>query len=249
MARMSGKIAIVTGAASGIGLATAKLLVREGARVALVDRDADALATLAASIDGLALPGDVTDAAAVGTAAAAVIARWGRIDALVTAAGISFGKPIVEAEEAEWDRTFAVNVKGTFLWAKAVLPPMIAQRAGAIVTIASQLAIAGGRGNCAYVASKGAVISLTRSVALDYARDGVRCNCVLPGATETPMLERAMARRADPAAARAASRERHAMGRLGRVEEIAAAILHLAGDESAFTTGVALPVDGGWLVA
>lgn len=249
MARMTGKVAIVTGAASGIGLATATLLAREGARVALVDREAPALAPLAATIDGLALPGDVTDEAAIRAAAAAAVAKWGRIDTLVTAAGISFGKPILDADEAEWDRTFAVNVKGTFLWAKAVLPQMIAQRAGAIVTIASQLALAGGRGNCAYVASKGAVISLTRSIALDYARDGVRANCVLPGATETPMLDRAMSRRPDPAAARAASRERHAMGRLGRVEEIAAAILHLCSDESAFTTGVALPVDGGWLVA
>lgn len=249
MARMAGKIVIVTGAASGIGLATARLFAREGASLALVDREAPPLAALAGELGGLALPGDVTDAAAIGTAAQAVLARWGRIDALVTAAGTSFGKPILECDESEWERTFAVNVKGTFLWMKAVLPAMIAQKAGAIVTIASQLALAGGRGNCAYVASKGAVISLTRSVAIDYARAGVRANCVLPGATETPMLARAMERRPDPEAARAASRERHAMGRFGRVEEIAAAILHLSSDEAAFTTGVALPVDGGWLAA
>jgi NAD(P)-dependent dehydrogenase (short-subunit alcohol dehydrogenase family) len=126
---------------------------------------------------------------------------------------------------------------------------MTAQHSGAIVTIASQLARAGGRANASYITSKGAVVALTRAVALDYVDQGIRCNTVLPGATDTPLLQRSFARQPDPDAARERSRTRHAMGRFGKPEEIAAAILYLASDESSFVTGVELPVDGGWLAA
>jgi NAD(P)-dependent dehydrogenase (short-subunit alcohol dehydrogenase family) len=126
---------------------------------------------------------------------------------------------------------------------------MTAQGHGAIVTIASQLARAGGRSNAAYVASKGAVLALTRAVALDYADKGIRCNTVLPGATETPMLNRSFSRAPDPDAARDQSRTRHAMGRFGKPEEIATAIVYLASGDASFVTGTELPVDGGWLAA
>lgn len=252
--RLSGKTAIITGGASGIGRATAMLFVAQGARVALVDRDAAMLREAEAEIaraDGAvaAHEAEVTDEAAAARITGALTGQWGRLDVLVTAAAISDGRKLADVAPADWERIFAVNVTGSYLWIRAAIPQMQAQGGGSIITIASQLAIAGGRGNAAYVAAKNAVIGITRSVALDYADSGIRCNSVLPGATETPMLARSFARRPDPAAAREASRKRHAMQRLGRAPEIAQAILHFASDESAFTTGACLPVDGGWLVA
>ncbi len=235
--RMKGKTAIVTGAASGIGCATAALLLAEGAAVLAVDVQPGApegCQTLLA---------DVTDAAA----AEGAVASLGRVDVLVTAAGISRGKPAGETAMADWEAVMAVNVTGTFVWIRACLRPMLAAGQGSIVTVASQLARAGGRNNAAYVTSKGAVVALTKAVALDYATAGIRCNAVLPGAIDTPLLARSMARASDPAAARAASLARHPMARWGRAEEVAQSVLHLASDASGFVTGIELPVDGGWL--
>jgi 2-keto-3-deoxy-L-fuconate dehydrogenase len=251
--QLQGKIVIVTGAGSGIGRATAQLFAKEGARLGLFDQDAAALDKLtqeigAAGGEAIIGVGDVADAATVETAVAQVAARWGRIDGIVTAAGVSVGKALLETTEEEWDRVFAVNVRGTFLVLKAVLPHMLSAGRGSIVTIASQLARAGGRGSCSYIASKGAVISLTRSVALDYADRGIRANAILPGAVETPMLARSFARHADPQAAREAAWRRHPLGRFGKVDEIAQAALYLISDASSFTTGIEMPVDGGWLV-
>jgi 2-keto-3-deoxy-L-fuconate dehydrogenase len=236
--RLAGKTAIVTGAASGIGQAVAALFLAEGASVLGVDRTAEGIPS------GCEIcVADVTDEAAANGA----VARLGRVDALVTAAGISRGKPAAETTLDDFQAVLAVNVTGTFLWVRACLGPMVAQGSGSIVTIASQLARAGGRSNAAYVTSKGAVLALTRSVAVDYATDGIRCNAVLPGAIDTPMLARSMARHADPEAARARSRARHPMQRFGRAEEVAQSVLHLASDASGFVTGIELPVDGGWL--
>lgn len=248
--RLRERVAIVTGAGSGIGRATAGLFAAEGAHVVAVDRDADALAALATAHPGVATQvGEATDEVFARGCVDAAMARHGRLDAMVTAAGISRGQPALTTSLEAWDEVFAVNVKGSFLWAREALRVMVPAARGAIVTIASQLAFAGGRGNAAYVASKGAVVSLTRSIALDYATSGVRCNCVLPGATDTPMLARAFARAADPEAARTRSRTRHAMERFGRPEETARAILFLVSDDSTFTTGAMLPVEGGWMVA
>lgn len=251
--RLENKVVVVTGGASGIGRGIASLFATEGARVALVDRDAALLASAAAEIRSsagkcLECEGDVADSAAVEAAATRIVAEWHRIDGIVTAAGISIGKTIVETSEEGWDQVFAVNVKGTFLWLRAVVPLLIAAGGGSIVTIASQLALAGGRNSAAYVASKGAVISLTRSVALDYAGQGIRANVILPGAIATPMLERSFARHVDPETARQASRLRHPLGRFGTVNEVAQAALFLMSNASTFTTGVQLPVDGGWVV-
>lgn len=227
--RLAGKTAIVTGGASGIGAAIVTRFVQEGASVLAVDiQDHPRVRTLLCDVSA-SVP-DIPQA-----------------DILVCAAGISVGKTLLETTDEDWERVFAVNARGTFLWFRAVLPGMLARGGGSLIALASQLALAGPRGNCAYAASKGAVISLVKSVALDYAGQGIRANALLPGATETPLLARAFARRPDPAAAREALRQRHPAGRFGRPEEIAAAALFLASDESSFVTGTALPVDGGFL--
>ena len=243
--RLKDRTAIITGAASGIGAATARLFAAEGAHVTLVDRDAAGVTALAAELGERGSPfiADVTDE----ERARACVEQRAAVDILVTAAGISLGKPVLDTSVGDWNTVQAVNVTGTFIWIRECLRAMTQQGRGSIVTIASQLARAGGRGNAAYVASKGAVAALTRSVALDYVDQGVRCNAILPGATETPMLRRSFGRQPDPDAARARSLARHPMGRFGDVRDIAWAALYLASDESAFVTGIELPVDGGWL--
>lgn len=248
--RLAGKVALVTGAGAGIGRAIALAFLREGARVVALDLDADALARLATEAAGQPLgvvAGDAADPSTAERTVRDLLARHTRLDAVVPCAAISIGKQLAETSVADWERVFAVNVTGTFLWFKAALPAMIGQGGGSLVAIASQLALAGGRNSAAYVASKGAVISMIRSIAVDYAERGIRANAILPGATETALLERAFARAPDPAAARERSRARHPMGRFAQPEEIAAAAVYLASDEAAFVTGVALPVDGGWL--
>ena len=252
--RLQQQVAVITGGGSGIGQATALLFAREGARVAVVDRDLDTAEATAAMIaaaagEALAFGADVGEVGSAEANAADVLARWGRIDALVCAAGFSCGGTVLTTAPEDWDAVFRTNVGGTWLWARAVIPTMQRQASGSIVTFASQLALAGGRGNSAYIAAKGAIMSLTRTMALDYAADGIRVNAIAPGAIDTPMLARGFARQADPAAARDASQKRHAMGRFGRAEDIAASALHLASDASAFTTGTTMVVDGGWLAA
>ena len=244
--RLANKTALVTGAASGIGAEVARIFEREGAQVALVDRDGAGLRAVAAGMTAARVfEGDVSDAAF----AEATVAALPRLDVLLTAAGMSVGKKLADTTEEEWDRVFAVNAKGTFLWVRAALPRMIADGGGSIITIASQIALSGGRGSASYAASKGAVISLTRSVALDYAHDKVRANAIAPGAIDTPFLHRSFARQPDPGAARQRSLDRHPMGRFGTVGEVAKAALFLASEESSFTTGSVLMVEGGWNAA
>ena len=156
---------------------------------------------------------------------------------------------MLTTDPTDWDAVFRTNVGGTWLWSRAAVPEMQRQGNGSIITLASQLAIAGGKGNSAYIAAKGAIISLTRTMALDFATDGIRVNAIAPGAIDTPMLRRSFARDADPEPVREASRNRHAMKRFGKAEEVAEAALHLASDVSSFTTGTVMVVDGGWLVA
>jgi NAD(P)-dependent dehydrogenase (short-subunit alcohol dehydrogenase family) len=247
--RLAGKVAVITGAGSGIGRASALLFAKEGAQLCLVDQNGPALEAVAAEIgtQPLVCVGDVAEAGRADADAAATLARYGRIDALLTAAGFSRGGTALTTSAEDWDAVVRVHLTGTWLWARAVLPAMRAAGRGSIVTVSSQLARAGGRNNTAYIAAKGAILSLTKTMALDYAPDGVRVNTILPGAIDTPMLNRSFARSATPEATREASRQRHPMGRFGRAEEIAEATLYLASDAATFSTGTELVVDGGWL--
>jgi NAD(P)-dependent dehydrogenase (short-subunit alcohol dehydrogenase family) len=252
--KLDRRIAIVTGGGSGIGRATALLFASEGAAIAVVDRDEAGATTTVAEIElaggnAFALACDVGEPAEVEAVAARILERTGGIDILVTAAGFSCGGTVETTSPEDWDAVFRTNVGGTWLWARAAVPAMRARGGGAIVTFASQLALAGGRGNSAYIAAKGAILSLTRTMALDFAADGIRVNAIAPGAIDTPMLARGFGRQADPDTAREASRRRHALGRFGEAREIAEAALYLASDAASFTTGTTLPVDGGWLAA
>ncbi len=245
------RVAVITGGASGIGAAIGHRFRAEGAKIALVDRDAEGLDEVLRALDGsgdvkTAAVIDVSDAAAARDGIAQVMARWGRIDVLVTAAGISIGGTVASTDEASWDRVFAINVKGTYLWAREAIPHMTASGRGSIITVGSQLAISSGGSNAAYIASKGAIVSLTRTMAVDHAKQGIRVNALMPGSIDTPMARRSLQRYADPQETAALWAKRHALGRLGKAEEVANAALFLASDDSSFTTGSLLFVDGGW---
>jgi 2-keto-3-deoxy-L-fuconate dehydrogenase len=251
--KLQGRTAIITGGGSGIGQASAMLFAQEGAFVALVDRDEAALKdTLAALPNPNAASihvGDVGDGDFATSTVDGILERRGQIDVLMTSAGFSVGGTVLTTAPEDWDAVFRTNVGGTWLWARAVIPTMQKQGKGSIITLTSQLAIAGGKGNTAYIAAKGAIVSLTRTMAVDFATDGIRVNAIAPGAIDTPLLRRSFARHADPEPGRGPARNRHAMKRFGLAEEVAQTALHLASDASSFTTGTILPVDGGWLAA
>ena len=244
--KLKDKVAIITGGASGIGAATARLFAAEGAKVALVDQSEEGLSTVAAGLDAITIQADVSSDAQARAGVARVIEKWGRIDVLMTAAGMSTGGTVDAIDEAAWDRTFDVNVKGTFLWIHHAIQHMIAARSGAIITIGSQLAQSSPGKNAAYVASKGAIASFTKTMAVDHARQGIRVNALMPGVIDTPMPARSLKRYVDPDKMRAYWNERHPMGRIGQPEEVAKAALFLACDDSSFVTGHLMFVDGGW---
>ncbi len=248
--RLAGKVAVITGGASGIGLASARLFAREGADLAIVDRDLAKLPDADRDRAGrghLLLEGDVGDEAVVEQHAGAVAERFGGFDILLACAGWSSRKGVPDTTLSEWEGVLNTNLTGSFLWSRAAIRSMRGRGGGSIILIASQLAFAGGRRNAAYLASKGAVASLARSMAVDHAPEAIRVNTIVPGAIRTPLLESGFARAEDPAAARAWSVSRHPLGRLGEAGEVAQAALFLASDESSFTTGSCLLVDGGWL--
>ena len=247
--RLAGKVAVITGGASGIGLASAQLFAHEGAALVIVDRDIAKLpdAAFEAAAAPLCLEGDVGDEATVDRHAAAVDDRFGGFDVLLACAGWSTRKGVPDTTLAEWEGVLNTNLTGSFLWSRAAIRSMRGRGGGSIILIGSQLAFAGGRANAPYLASKGAVAALARSMAVDHASEGIRVNTIVPGAIETPLLEAAWRRSEDAAAARAWALTRHPLGRFGQPEEVARAALYLAGDESSFTTGSCLMVDGGWL--
>ena len=248
--RLAGKVAVVTGGASGIGLAAARLFASEGAEIAIVDRDVAKLPEADRNGAGrapLLLEGDVGDEAVVEHHAGAVTEHFGGFDILLACAGWSNRRTVPDTALAEWEGVLNTNLTGSFLWSRAAIAAMRDRGGGSIILIASQLAFAGGRENAAYIASKGAVVSLVRTMAVDHAREGIRVNAIAPGATRTPLFESGLREAPDPAAAEARSISRHPMGRFGKPEEVARAALFLASDDSSFTTGSCVMVDGGWL--
>jgi NAD(P)-dependent dehydrogenase (short-subunit alcohol dehydrogenase family) len=249
--KLKDRVAIVTGAASGIGAASSRLFAAEGARLALVDQDKEGLGQVAADIEAaggsaIILPADVSSDADARAGVDRVIEKWGRVDVLLTAAGMSAGGTVDAIEEAAWDRTFAVNVKGTYLWIHYAIRSMIENKSGAIVTIGSQLAQSSPGKNAAYIASKGAIASFTKTMAVDHASQGIRVNALMPGVIDTPMPAQSLKRYADPEAMKTFWKHRHPMGRIGKPEEVARAALFLACDDSSFITGTLLFIDGGW---
>jgi NAD(P)-dependent dehydrogenase (short-subunit alcohol dehydrogenase family) len=247
MGTLSGRVAVVTGAAGGIGAAIAKLFAAEGAKVACLDLTAPE--ALAASIradggEALALGADVADEAATLAAVDAVRTAWHGIHILVNgAAPYDPTGTVLELPPADWNRVFAVQVTGAYHMSRAVLPSMIAAGTGSIIHIASQMGRVGSPGRPAYCAAKGALIQLAKVMALDHAAQGIRVNSLSPGAVETGRM---LFRHGTMAEARAASVPKHPIGRLGQPEEIAAAALFLAGDGASFMTGADLLVDGGY---
>jgi NAD(P)-dependent dehydrogenase (short-subunit alcohol dehydrogenase family) len=250
--RLRGKSAIVTGAASGIGRATALLFAGEGATVIAMDRDPKGGASVQHAMasrggDGVFVEGDVTSAHDCRRAVNAATARTGRLDALVNVAGIIRRASVVETTEEEWDQVLAVNVKSVYLMGRYAIPLMASRGGGAIVNVSSGWGLVGGRAAAAYCASKAAVVNLTRAMALDHAEQGIRVNCVCPGDTNTAMLleeARQLGVKPERFVRQAAERP---LGRIGEPDDIARAILYLASDDASFVTGAILVVDGGGL--
>jgi 3(or 17)beta-hydroxysteroid dehydrogenase len=244
--RLAGKAALITGAASGIGRATAALFHAEGAKVAATDRNEAGLAGTNAFVD-LVLIQDVADEARWREVVDTVVAAFGRLDILVNSAGIAFKGNIETATLDEWRKTHAVNVEGTFLGCREAIRVMKSAGGGSIVNLSSVAGIIGDAQSAAYCASKGAVRLLTKSAALHCGRAGydIRLNSVHPSFADTPMVRELIATSKDPERVRSGLSRAAPMGRMGKAEEVANAILYLASDESSFTTGAEIVVDGG----
>ena len=248
--RLANKVALITGGTSGIGRATALLFAQEGAQVALTGRDESRGHGVVQEIqeaggEAIFIRSDVRFAEECRRAVEETLKVFGRLDVLFNNAGVFYPNTVLDCTEEEWDLTVDISLKGTYLMSKYALPTMIAQGSGVIINNASGWGLVGGNKAAAYCAAKGGVVLLTKAMAVDHSRQGIRVNCVCPGDVETPMLyedaqSRGMSREAY--LAKAADRP---MGRIGRPEEIAKAVLFLASDDASFMTGAALAVDGG----
>jgi len=247
---LSGKVAIVTGGDSGIGKAISELFAAEGASVVIADMNdggtADSISKEGGGGRAIYVKTDVRNEKHVMRLVAQTKRRFGGIDILCNNAGIELLKPLTQTTEEEWDRVLQTNLKGVFLASKHVIPEMVERGGGAIVNTASQLGLVGLENFTAYCASKGGVILLTRSMALECARQNIRVNCICPGPVQTPMLERELLTEPDPTAARKMWAGRQPIGRLGQPREIAQAALFLASERSSFVIGHALVIDGGY---
>jgi NAD(P)-dependent dehydrogenase (short-subunit alcohol dehydrogenase family) len=243
-ARFAGRSAVVTGAGSGIGFEIARKLHAEGAWV------------LAADVDTSGVPGgcesmrvDVAHEPDVVAMVSRAVDKRGRLDLLFNNAGIASVTDVVDCTAEEWDRVFGVNARGVFLGCHHGVKQMLSQGGGVIVNTASVAGLVGLPDRAAYCSSKGAVIALTKQIAVQYARQGIRCNCVCPGTVDSPWVTRLLAQAEDPERARSALVQRQPLGRLAESTEIADAVLYLASDAAAFVTGSALVIDGGLTAA
>ena len=250
MTRLDGKVAVITGAGSGIGQAIGFLLAQHGSRICVADKNLPQAKLTAEQINqegghAIAVEVDVSIGSSVQSLVQQVMSEFGSVQILCNNAGIGHIGSVMECSEEEWDRVMSVNVKSVYLCTHYFLPHMLAQGEGNIINMASVLGITGVPKRAVYSASKGAIIALTRQMAIEYASDNIRVNCISPGTVSTPWVERLMSEADNPEAVRKNVEDRHPLGRLATAEEIAHAALYLAAPESAFATGMNLVIDGG----
>lgn len=250
MGRLSGKVVMITGAASGIGAASARMFASEGARVVLCDLDAAALNGIVGEIESnggeaIGISADVSDSAAVRRVVDAGIEQFGALHVLFSNAGIGGKGTVVEIDEADFNRTLAVNLGGAYLTSKHAIPHIAVTGGGSIIFTASELALVGSRRNAAYSASKAALIGLARSMAMDHAPQRIRVNVLCPGPIQTPMLQRSIDNHADPAGYARMIVDEVPLQRIGEADEIARVALFLASDDSSYMTGSTVVADGG----
>jgi dihydroanticapsin dehydrogenase len=249
--RLAGNVALITGASRGIGKGMALEFARQGARLAIsAHTDVVGLAATAAAVreiggEALEVLGDVARADQARSMVDAATAAYGRLDIVVCNAGIEIAAPVADLEVEDWQRVIAVNLTGTFLVCKYAIPAMLPS-GGSIITMGSVAGVVGWVGDAAYNASKGGIILLTKTIALDYGPQGIRANCICPGSIETEMHRAYIAQAANPAAEEAALNAAHPIGHVGAVADVAMAAVYLASDESQFVTGSCLMVDGGY---
>jgi NAD(P)-dependent dehydrogenase (short-subunit alcohol dehydrogenase family) len=249
--RLTDRVAIITGAGSGMGRATALLFAEEGARLVVADCGGDAGEETVGLIEkrggeAIFVPVDVSEAADAERMVKITLERYGNLDILVNNAGIYAQGDVVNTTEEEWHRILGVNLTGVFLCSKYAVAAMVERGGGAIVNVASEAGLVGIHNQVSYNVSKSGVIALTKSMALDFAPHNIRVNCLCPGRTLTPLVEKVIAEAADPESTRRALEEDRPMKRMGRPEEIAAGILFLVSDECTYATGSTLVVDGGY---
>jgi NAD(P)-dependent dehydrogenase (short-subunit alcohol dehydrogenase family) len=247
--RLKGKIGIVTGAGSGIGRACAIALAREGANVALIGRRQDRIEEVEREIGdrAIAITADVSDKDDLSRLLDDTVGRFGGLNFLVNNAGVLHMGNAEEITEEEWDHTFSVNVRAVWLLSRAALPHMRKAGGGSIINIASTLGLVGARNRAAYAPSKGAVVLLTKSMAVDHGHENIRVNAICPSFVESELTAAVIANAGDPDLARRERTAAHPIGRLGQPNDIAGLAVYLASDESSWTTGAILPVDGGYL--
>jgi NAD(P)-dependent dehydrogenase (short-subunit alcohol dehydrogenase family) len=251
--RLKDKVAFITGAGGGIGRAAALRFAREGARIAGLDRDGDRVQKVVRELpqEGkhAAFETDVGSSQSVNDAVRQAIEKFGRVDILFNNAAITSLSSVASIGDDELERVLTVNVKSMFYVSRAVLPQMVAQKSGAILNSSSITGLVGAPGMTAYAASKGAIITFTRSLALEQAENGIRVNCICPASIDTPMLQKSFDQTSDPAAARERNIRRHPLGRLGTPEDVADLALFLVSNEASFITGSTYVIDGGASIA